>query len=88
MLNAQDTENMLNAVSVMRSLAYSLGSSVLARMAGVGANGINGGGATDGVLEQNVHIEAEFPNVHNAAEIEEALNNLVNSASQRVMEKR
>ena len=87
-LNAQDTENMLNAVSVMRSLAYSLGSSVLARMAGVGANGINGGGATDGVLEQNVHIEAEFPNVHNAAEIEEALNNLVNSASQRVMEKR
>ena len=34
-------------------------------------------------LEQNVHIEANFPNVTNHNEIEEALRNLVNAASQR-----
>ena len=86
-LNAQDTENMLNTVAIMRSLAYSLGSSVLARMAGATSTGLNGGSTDQGVLSQDVHIDAQFPNVHNAAEIEQALNNLVNSAAQRVMEK-
>ena len=33
--------------------------------------------------EQNVHIEANFPNATNHNEIEEALRNLVNAASQR-----
>jgi len=32
-------------------------------------------------LDQNVHIEANFPNVQGAREIEEAFNNLVNMAS-------
>lgn len=85
-LNAQDTENMLNAVAIMRTLAYSLGSNMLARMAGATASGISGGNGNNGALEQNVHIDAQFPNVHNAAEIEQALNNLVNAASQRAME--
>ena len=35
-------------------------------------------------LEQNVHIDASFPNVTNREEIEGAFNNLVNIASQRV----
>ena len=35
-------------------------------------------------LEQNVHIDASFPNVQNSREIENAFNNLVNVASQRV----
>ena len=39
--------------------------------------------ATNGQLEQNVHIEANFPNVESASEIEEAINNLVNLAAQR-----
>ena len=86
-LNSKDTENMLNAVSVMRSLAYSLGSSVLSRLAGVSASGYNGFDNSNGMLEQNVHIQADFPNVRDAREIEEALNNLVNVASQRIMEK-
>ena len=87
-LNAQDTENMLNTVAIMRSLAYSLGSSMLAKMAGATAQGYNNGGSGSGILEQQVHIDAQFPNVRNAAEIEEALNNLVNAASQRAMESR
>ena len=38
----------------------------------------------ENTLEQNVHIEANFPNVSNSNEIEEAFNNLVNIAAQRV----
>ena len=35
-----------------------------------------------GELQQNVQIEANFPNVSDRAEIEEAFENLVNMASQ------
>ena len=43
--------------------------------------------ASSDSLEQNVHIEANFPNVETASEIEEALNNLVNLAAQRANRK-
>ena len=88
-LNAKDTENMLNTVAIMRGLTYSLGSTMLSRLAGATASGYSGGSSgSDGILEQNVHIDATFPNVKNATEIEEALNNLVNAASQRAYERR
>jgi hypothetical protein len=38
--------------------------------------------AGGGTLEQQVSIEAHFPNVSDHNEIEEALNNLINTASQ------
>ena len=79
---------MLNTVAIMRNLAYSLGSNVLSKLAGASANGITGGDGSGAILEQQVHIDATFPNVRDAAEIEAALNNLVNSASQRIYEKR
>ncbi len=87
-LNAKDTENMLNTVAIMRGLTYSLGSTMLSRLAGATASGYSGGGSDNGILEQNVHIDATFPNVKNATEIEEALNNLVNAASQRAYKRR
>ena len=34
------------------------------------------------MLEQSVHIEASFPSVSDRNEIEEAFNNLINTASQ------
>lgn len=40
-----------------------------------------------GSLDQNVQIQANFPNVVDHNEIELALNNLVNSASQYVNKK-
>jgi len=88
-LNSKDTKNLLDSVEVIRNLNYSLGSNTLARLAGVSAN-IHGNDISsgNGLFEQDVHIDATFPNVHNAAEIETALNNLVNAASQRIMEKR
>ena len=86
-LNAQDTENMLNTVAIMRNLATTLGENLLARLAGVSAKG-NGNMDSNEVFEQNVHIDATFPGVKDAKEIEDALNNLVNSASQRAFMKR
>ena len=39
-------------------------------------------------IEQNVHIDASFPNVNSKQEIEQAFSELVNLAAQRAMRKR
>ena len=84
-LNKEDTKNLLNTVEIMRNITNALGSSILKQMSGMSAGGfgINGGE----IIEQDVHIEASFPNVTNSNEIENALNNLVNAAAQRVNKK-
>jgi hypothetical protein len=76
---------MLNAVSIMRNLSGTLGTEMLARLGSANAPRYTNGNSGASLLEQDVHIDATFPNVRNAAEIEEALNNLVNAASQRAM---
>ena len=81
-LNKEDTANMLNAISIMRNITNMLGSSVLGKLAAATAGGLGAEVGGD-VLEQNVHIDAQFPNVKDSREIEEALNNLVNMASMR-----
>ena len=81
-LNAQDTENMLNAINVMRNLTNSVGITTLARLASLGAGG-NASTSGNG-LEQNVHITATFPNATSSREIEDALLNLTNKASQYI----
>ena len=86
-LNKEDTKNLLSAVNVIRVISESLGSKVLERLAGATANnGVNTNGL-NGMLNQNVHIDAQFPNVTNSTEIEDALNNLVNMAAQRAQNK-
>ena len=77
-LNAHDTENFLDAMEIVRQLdnltnwmANGLGDLVMPNVSG-----------DYGELEQNVHIEAEFPNVTDHNEIEQAFTNLVNMASQ------
>ena len=81
-LNKEDTANMLNAISIMRNITNMLGSSVLGKLAAATAGRLSTDVNGD-VLEQNVHIDAQFPNVKDSREIEEALNNLVNMASMR-----
>lgn len=83
-LNADDTKNILSAVSQMREVV---------KMKMQNMNG-NLGRQTDGVtsktvvnkdiqqVEQSVQIDATFPNVSVAAEIEEALNSLINQVAQ------
>ena len=81
-LNKQDTANILNAVELIREI----NGSVLSRMMGATSGlGIAAPELTNGILEQNVHIEANFPNVQSSREIEEAIDNLSNIASQRAL---
>lgn len=85
-LNKQDTSNILMAVSIVRTL-----SAKLSGMTNNMMNSINSHNAAaaipiqDKTLEQNVKIEASFPNVKNSNDIEQALNNLVNTASMYAM---
>lgn len=85
-LNATDTENMLNAVNALRNITDSMGAMMLGRLANITAPGV--GNIEDGTLEQNVHIDASFPNVTSSQEIENALNNLVNAATQHIHSKK
>ena len=91
-LNKHDTENMLDAVNVVRHIVASLDGSMLGRLADMSALAFNsitpGIEASNETLEQNVHIEASFPNANNRNEIEEAFNNLVNIASQKALNTR
>lgn len=86
-LNKKDTENMLNAVEILRNITSTLDTNMLARLANISASSYNGIGESS-PLQQEVHIDATFPNVSNHNEIEDALNNLVNAAAQRVGKKR
>lgn len=87
-LNKADTANMLNIVGMVRNMVNSFDLNErldnLLSMA-TAATGIAGPQMQP--LDQNVHIEASFPNVQSHSEIELALNNLINSASQYVNRK-
>ena len=81
-LNASDTENFLSAVDMVRQISQTIDLQAASR-----SNGWNF--LLPGVLskepdtlDQNVHIEAHFPNVTSHSEIEEAFTNLVGKASQ------
>lgn len=76
--NADDTLRLLNAAEILRSIDLSAKSFA----GGLGSLLIPQLKMTHDILEQNVHINASFPNVTDHNEIEEALNNLVNRASQ------
>ena len=80
-LNEGDTDNLLKTISFIRELVSMIdiqaaGASLVA-MSAIGAHPIGGQ-----KLEQQVSIQAEFPNVTDRYEIEEAFNSLVNRASQ------
>ena len=80
-LNADDTKNMLQTVSLVRELNNTIG---LRAAASSVATGLSSAFAFDNAqtLEQSVTIHAEFPNAVNHNEIEEAFNTLINRASQ------
>lgn len=70
-LNAQDTENMLKAVEMVRDYTDLLNKPLP-------ASNLN----TSETIEQTVHINADFSGVRNSSEIETAFENLVNKAIQ------
>lgn len=88
-LNAADTKNILDAVDITRKVADSINMNMLSRIGQLTSSTIAPKTETAAeVLEQNVHIDATFPGVQDAQEIKDALNNLVNIASQRANRKR
>jgi hypothetical protein len=83
-LNAEDTKNMLNAIQIVRTITDNLGATLLNKMNAIASNMGGNIFAGNDTLEQVVHIDAQFPNVTNSSEIEDALNNLVNRAAQHI----
>ena len=88
-LNAKDTKNILaavNSVRAMQSIITSLDLNALAvkkqMISNLTSPIVAKEGLTNNNLDQNVQIEANFPNVRDARQIEEAFDNLVNMASQ------
>jgi len=81
-LNAQDTNNFLNALDIMRNIVNNIGSEAFSRLASLGGNRI--GDPAFAGIEQNVVINADFPNATDHNEIQQAFDNLMNIASQRV----
>lgn len=84
-LNHDDTTKILSAVQLLRGLS----SGALAAAANAITKLANGSipqtGQTEQIpVQQDVHIEASFPNVSVASEIEDALNNLVNETIQLI----
>ena len=79
-LNKNDTSNLLTTITLLHDLMARLDQasawSALRELAPASAT------ATTEILEQNVHIEASFPNAVDHNEIEQAFENIVNLASQ------
>ena len=81
-LNADDTANMLASVGILRQIASVIDLNALASAGGFG-NLIAGSiGGHKEVLQQEVHIEAHFPNATDKNQIEEAFKDIVNLAAQ------
>ena len=82
-LNKQDTENMLKIISMVRDLSTALDfQAYQASLAQLQANQLHQVNSGREIFEQTVTIHADFPSATQSFEIETALKNLVNSASQ------
>ena len=88
-LNADDTTNMLNAIKIVDKIVSSIPTSALSKIVSLNdfSKGLMMNNNPEGVLQQDVKIEANFPNVRSSQEIENAINNLVNIAAQRIHSK-
>jgi hypothetical protein len=95
-LNAKDTANILTAVQSVRALDAStlsmlnkyITNASLAMSFGLGNISAGSVYGTTDTIQQEVHITAEFPNVTNSAEIQDAFDNIINRATQYITTKR
>lgn len=82
-LNAQDTENFLSAANILREVSQMLdNNALLASLGMINLSAMTVNTEADKVLQQDVTIHADFPNVTDHNEIEMAIDNLINAASQ------
>ena len=89
-LNQKDTQNILDAVNIIRGLSGLLQNSMINRIEGLtqSLNGLSlptvqtNSETGPQAIEQTVHITAEFPGATEAIQIEQALQSLVSRATQ------
>ena len=82
-LNAQDTENFLSATNILREISQMLDrDALIASLGAINLRAMTLNSPADQVLQQEVTIHADFPNVTDHNEIEIAIDNLINAASQ------
>lgn len=79
-LNSSDTENILASIGIVRQIARQLDLNSQ-QVSNLSSSGFSIS-TREGSLEQNVKIEASFPNATDRYEIQEAFSTLVNMASQ------
>lgn len=87
-LNADDTENFLKTVDIVRQISDMIDLNAMSASGGLGSLFATSVKNDSGQLEQNVHITAEFPNATDKNEILAAFDNIVNLASQYANVKR
>lgn len=84
-LNHDDTTKILSAVQLLRGLSSGALAAAANAITKLANGSIPQAGQTEQIpVQQDVHIEATFPNVSVASEIEDALNNLVNETVQLI----
>ena len=81
-LNEEDTSNFLSALGIVRDISQMIDLNAHAASYGLGLMSSIGVRDSAQTIEQQVTIHAEFPNASNHSEIEEAFNNLINTATQ------
>ena len=81
-LNAQDTENFLHAIDVVRSIADVIDLRAVAQQTALSMMQAGNIAPIGQTLQQEVTIHAEFPNATQRTEIEAAFDTLLNRASQ------
>ena len=81
-LNADDTKNFLAATEILRSVSQFIDLQVASNAFATRRLTSSTLTSSNGTLEQIVTIEANFPSVQDRNEIQEAFNNLINTASQ------
>ena len=81
-LNARDTENMLDMISIVRDFSKAIDMQALMAAMPTQLSMASRLNPERDKLQQQVSIQATFPNVQDHNEIEEAFNNLINTAAQ------
>ena len=81
-LNADDTANMLASVGILRQIASVIDLNALTSAGGFAQLMSSGVGNNRDTLQQEVHIEAHFPNATDKDQIEDAFKDIVNLAAQ------
>lgn len=85
-LNAADTENLLDSVKILRTVVNNLGGNIANKLSNINLGMTNMTNNPNNIpIDQKVHIDANFPNVNTKKQIEDAFSDLMNIAAQKIL---